>query len=383
MLWSVTGMVLEIPSGVLADLCSRRLLVSSAPLLSAAGFGLWTFAPGYASFAAGFVLWGTGAAMRSGALEALVYSELAHIAGRPATHGHTGSAHPDGHAGFRAPGGQAPDTWVSDTYTRLIGRSRAAATTAIMVASVAAVPVLAAGGYTAAGVASVLAALACALAGRSLPTEGEHARRTAARRAAHGRRRPRRSLRWAAASAAAVSRGALAEVRASPTARRALLTLGLLVGVSGAMDEYLPLLARSTGLSTPAVPLALLVVSAGTVVGGWLAGRRTRSTAPALVAAGCCMAVGALVGHPAGLVLLAVTFGVSEWAGAAAEARLQESVGEDARATVSSLGGFGAEAVTVLVYAGYALGSVWLAPAGLFALAALAYPGAARALRGG
>ncbi|MFD0775642.1 MFS transporter, partial [Streptomonospora algeriensis] len=97
----------------------------------------------------------------------------------------------------------------------------------------------------------------------------------------------------------------------------------------------------------------------------------------------CCLAVGAGVGHPAGLVLLAVTFGVSEWAGAAAEARLQDSVGEDARATVSSFGGFGAEAVTVLAYAGYALGSVWLTPAVLFALAALPYLAAARALRGG
>ncbi|MFD0774371.1 MFS transporter, partial [Streptomonospora algeriensis] len=101
-LWSVTAIVLEVPSGVLADLCSRRLLVALAPLFSGAGFALWTLTPGYAAFAAGFVVWGTGSAMRSGALEALVYSELAHIGGRDPS-APAGSADPDG-APARAPG---------------------------------------------------------------------------------------------------------------------------------------------------------------------------------------------------------------------------------------------------------------------------------------
>ncbi|GAA1781512.1 MFS transporter [Streptomonospora arabica] len=307
--------------------------------------------------------------MRSGALEALVYTELTHLAR---------TAAPDA----AGPGRAAAAAWVTAAYTRLIGRSRAAGTTAIMVASLAAVPVLAWGGYTAAGAASILATLLCAAAGRALPAGGERGRR-AARRGGRtgGGRRPSRPLRSAVASAAGVAGRASAEIRASGPARRALLLLAVLVGLSGALDEYVPLLARSTGLSTPAVPLALLVVSAGAVVGGWLAGRHTRHTAPALVAAACCMAAGAGAGHPAGLLLLAVAFGVSEWAGAAAEARLQDSVGEEARATVASFAGFGAESVTVLAFGAYALGSVWLAPAALFALAALPYLAAAGALR--
>nr|WP_255430123.1 MFS transporter [Streptomonospora sp. PA3] len=380
-LWSATGILLEVPSGVLADLCSRRALAALGPLLGAAGFALCTFAPAYPAFAAGFVLWGAGSAMRSGALEALVYTELVRIGARRSPRGGPAATAPTS-AEAGAPRRAA---WVSQTYTRLIGRSRAAATTGVMAASVLAVPVLAWGGYTAAGTASVLAALLCALAGRALPTGGDRERGARHRDRASGGHGggAMRSLRTAAASALAVGGGALAEVRGSRSARRALLLLAGLIGVSGAMDEYVPLLARSAGLGTPAVPLALLAVSAGAVVGGWLAGRHTRLLAPALAVAAGCMAAGALAGRPAGLLLLAVSLGVTEWAGAAAEARLQDSVGEDARATVSSLAGLGTEAVTVLTFAAYALGSVWLGPAALFALASLAFLAAAGALRRG
>jgi MFS family permease len=46
-IWSVTGFVLEVPSGLWADVYSRRRLLTLAPLLSAAGFALWTFLPCY------------------------------------------------------------------------------------------------------------------------------------------------------------------------------------------------------------------------------------------------------------------------------------------------------------------------------------------------
>ena len=68
--------MLEVPSGVWADAVSRRALLTLAPLLSGAGFGLWVLAPSYEAFALGFVLWGAQGALQSGALEALVYEEL-------------------------------------------------------------------------------------------------------------------------------------------------------------------------------------------------------------------------------------------------------------------------------------------------------------------
>ena len=60
-IWSATGILIEVPSGALADASSRRLLLVIGPLLTAAGFGLWVYTPSYAAFAAGFVLWGVKA----------------------------------------------------------------------------------------------------------------------------------------------------------------------------------------------------------------------------------------------------------------------------------------------------------------------------------
>lgn len=76
-LWSATSFLLEVPSGAWADTVSRRgLLVLSGALLTA-GFALWTAAPSFAGFAAGFVLWGTSGALASGTFEALLYDDLA------------------------------------------------------------------------------------------------------------------------------------------------------------------------------------------------------------------------------------------------------------------------------------------------------------------
>ncbi|BFO19842.1 hypothetical protein SHKM778_62300 [Streptomyces sp. KM77-8] len=130
--WSVTGVLLEVPSGVWADTVSRRLLLCAGPLLTGAGFVLWVAVPSYGAFAAGFLLWGAGGALASGALEALVHDELSRL----------------GAAG---------------RYARVMGRARAAGMVAVMAAMGLAGPVLAWGGHTAAGAASVLV---CADGGR-------------------------------------------------------------------------------------------------------------------------------------------------------------------------------------------------------------------------
>lgn len=75
-IWAGAVMVLEIPSGFLADLWSRRGTVSIALLLKAAGFLLWWMHPTFAGFAAGFVLWGFQEALSSGTTEALLFDPL-------------------------------------------------------------------------------------------------------------------------------------------------------------------------------------------------------------------------------------------------------------------------------------------------------------------
>ncbi|WP_348638634.1 hypothetical protein [Actinomadura madurae] len=113
-IWSVTTFSLELPSGVWADVFSRRLLLVVSPLLAGAGFGLWVLFPSYAAFAVGFVLWGAGSALRSGTMQALVYERLERV----------------GAAG---------------AYARLMGRSEAVSLLAVVAASAVASPVLAVG----------------------------------------------------------------------------------------------------------------------------------------------------------------------------------------------------------------------------------------------
>ncbi|MEU7003745.1 MFS transporter [Nonomuraea sp. NPDC046570] len=327
-LWSVTGVVLEVPSGVLADRVSRRLLLVLAPLVIGAGFALWTFVPSYPAFAAGFVLWGAGSAMRSGTLQALVYEELAR-------------------------------TGRQDAYTRLLGRSVALGTIATMVAGALAAPAHALGGYQALGVASVAVCVLGAAVARTLPES-----------------------RAGEPSSTQVLRHGLAQVRRSPHVLRALVIVSVVSGVT-ALDEYLPLLVKGTGVATSVVPLFEVMVTAAMTVGGWYAGRGSRAAGPVLALGALGMAAGAATGSPAGFVPVAVAFGVFQWAMIAAEARLQDGIDDGARATVTSMAGLGGEAVAVLTFAGYALGSVWAAPRLIFVVAAVPYLVIAVGLRRG
>ncbi|WP_307797493.1 MFS transporter [Actinomadura barringtoniae] len=336
-IWSLTGLALEVPSGVWADAFSRRLLLVASPLLTGAGFALWTWLPSYPAFAAGFVLWGLATALRSGTLQALVYEELQRIG-------------------------------TASCYARLIGRAQAIGVTAIMVANAAAAPVMGVGGYRALGSASVATCVVCAAIAWTLPESRERGRE----RGGEPDGGDDTEDVGDGSSMAAVWRDGWAHVRTAPGVRGGVVLLMVVMGCS-AVDEYVPVLARSTGVAVAAVPLLVLVVSAGETAGGWLAGRDTAWLNPALAVAGVCLAVGALWGRPAGMVLVAVAFGVTQWAIVAAETRLQERIADRSRATVMSLAGLGSEVMAVLAYAGYGLGSAWAGPGVLFAVAALPY----------
>ena len=75
-IWSLPVVLLEIPSGVLADRWSRRNLLGIAGVLKALCFFLWMVEPSFAFFALGFLCWGTAEALSSGAWEALLYDSL-------------------------------------------------------------------------------------------------------------------------------------------------------------------------------------------------------------------------------------------------------------------------------------------------------------------
>ncbi|HEV2776529.1 MAG TPA: MFS transporter, partial [Solirubrobacteraceae bacterium] len=296
-IWSATGFVLEVPSGIWADAVSRRLPLALAPLLSGCGFAIWVLAPSYPTFALGFVLWGAQGALQSGALEALVYEELEHA-------------------------GEAP------RYAQVMGRAAALGTVAVGAAMGLAAPVFAAGGFDAIGAASVIACLAAAAVGATFP---EH--RTA----------PAASELPGIRAHLVMVRTGLEDMRHSPALRRALLVVPAVTAVWGSLEEYVPLLALETGVERETVPLLALLVAAATAVGGMLAGRANalsaRGVSLALAGAAVALAFGALSLKPAGFILLAVAFAGFQALTVVADARLQDAIEGPARSTVTSVAG--------------------------------------------
>jgi MFS family permease len=309
-LWSLSGVLLEIPSGAWADAVSRRVLLWLGPLLTAGGFALWVLTPSYWAFALGFVLWGAKGALGSGALEALVYEELDRLG-------------------------------AADRYARVMGRARAAGLVAVMAAMGLAGPVFAFGGYPAVGLASVLACLLTAVTAARFP---EHRAPASADEPGDG---------WAR-----TLRNGLAEARREPSVRGALLLVPAVTAVWGALDEYTPLLVRDTGVAESAVPHWLLLIWAGATVGGLLAGAGQRlgtgGFAGLLAGSALALAAGASARTPAGIGLVALAFCGFQLASVLADARLQDRIGGTGRATLTSVAGVGTDLTTIAVYGAYA-----------------------------
>lgn len=313
-----------------ADTASRRALLALAPLAAAIGFGLLVAVPTYWVFAAGFVLWGTSGALQSGALEALVYTELDRL----------------GAAG---------------RYAAIMGRARAIGTGAVMASMAVAAPVFALGGYPLVGAGSVLA---CVLATAVALTFPEHRVRGQREETSPG-------------GYAATLRAGLREVRADRTTRRALLLVPAVTALWGSLEEYVPLLAVGAGVATHAVPLVVLLVSAGIAVGGLFAaagrGFTDRELAALLAFGALALGAGAAGGVAVGFVAVAAAFCAFQMASVLADARLQESITGPARATVTSLAGLGTEVGAVLAYGGYAAASALTDHATIFTASAVPY----------
>lgn len=75
-IWSVPVVILEVPTGLIADHWNRRKMLVVATLLKALCYLLWLIADGFFLFAVGFVCWGVAEAFCSGSEEALLYDTL-------------------------------------------------------------------------------------------------------------------------------------------------------------------------------------------------------------------------------------------------------------------------------------------------------------------
>lgn len=75
-LWSLPVVLLELPSGILADRWSRRGMILFSTLLKSLCFLLWAIDQSFLFFALGFLCWGCSEAFSSGSEEALLFDSL-------------------------------------------------------------------------------------------------------------------------------------------------------------------------------------------------------------------------------------------------------------------------------------------------------------------
>jgi hypothetical protein len=290
------------------------------------GYAAWVTWPAFAGFAAGFVLWGLGGTLVSGAAEALLYDGLA------------------------AAGAEEHFAWVQGgiTAAELVGQVPAA---------VAATVLFGIGGYELVAWVSVGTCLAAAAVASRLPEPPPA-----------GGEEDDGELGYLA-----TLRSGFGEALTRPVVRTVVLAAALLGGVD-AIEEYDGLLAADWGVATAAVPVALLVITVAGAAGALPGGRAARLPVPALtglLAAGVlALGLAAVLARPVGIVAVAVFYGVYRAVLLVVEARLQAAITGPARATVTSVAGLGVDIAGITLYGVWALGGLPLVVALLAVLTA-------------
>ena len=337
-IWSVTGLVTEVPSGALSDRCSRRRVLAAGGAVQAAAYTVWLVAPSFVGFALGFVLWGIGTSLYSGTVEALLYERLTELG-------------------------------AQDQYASLRGHVTAATHVGQVPAAFAATGLIAWGGYAAVGWVSV----GICLAGAALTWTFPDPPRTSeppdpdepTATDADLRDTPVDDLGYLA-----TLRAGLAEAVGSRIVRGALLAAALVGGID-ALEEFYPLIVGER-VPVVAVPVVLLVVTlcgaAGAALGG-RAGRLRAGGLAAVVALAGIALVGAEAAGIAGLVAVGLCYGLQQCALVVTDTRVQERLSGRARATATSVSALGMEVVALAVFAGWAFGGTLAVAVGILAVA--------------
>jgi MFS family permease len=332
-IWSLVGVLIEVPTGALADRFSRRGCLVAGDVVRAVGFAAWIAFPGFTGFAVGFVLWGVGGSLISGAQEALLYDGLGAVGARR-------------------------------HYARVNGWVNAAELVSQLPAAAAATALFALGGYPLAGWVSVGVSLASAVLAARIPEYPRDAT-------------PDPDDDEPEMGYLATLRAGLAEAAARPGVRAALIAM-MAVGAFDSVEEYFPLIVAGWGVPVAVVPIADLPIVLAGVLGAAAAGRvnRLRPLAIGALLAAVMVLFGAagLLRHPAGIAGVALCYGVYRAVLVVADARLQDRIDGRSRATVTSVAGLGTDVLSFGIYAAWVLGEVpLLAAFGLLSAAALPY----------
>jgi len=75
-IWTLSALLFEIPSGVIGDLVNRKRYVVVGSSIKATGYLAWAFFPSFWGYALGFLLWAAGSSIHSGTMQSLLYDAL-------------------------------------------------------------------------------------------------------------------------------------------------------------------------------------------------------------------------------------------------------------------------------------------------------------------
>lgn len=306
--WATLAVVLELPSGALADRVDRRKLIASAFAVRSFGIMVWLIWPTVTGLVVGAVLWAVHDAAASGAWEAMIHDQLEAV-DRASTYGVV-----------MARVGQFSN----------IGLAAGTIVASGLIQFGASIDII---GWVNVGVQGASIVLILRLPNVAWVAQLDE---------------PARPTTWWS-----TLRAGLSSARHQPRLLR-LLVVGALVGGLFIVDEYVPLLARERGASDSVVPLIVLAVWLGLIIGGEVAARRpdlrSSTLATALLAGTAAAAVGIASGSPWALLGVAACYGVTETTWVITDARFQAAAPRSTRATVTSIRGLGEGLVAGLAF---------------------------------
>jgi MFS family permease len=320
-IWATLAVILEVPSGAIADRLDRRKLIASAFALRATGIAVWLFWPTVTGLVIGAVLWAVHDAATSGAWEAMIHDQLDAV-------------------------GQA------STYGVVMARVGQFSNVGLAAGTLAASALIQLGmGIDGIGWVNVVMHGASITLILTLPDAGWVSRLDDDPPAASGSadiNAPTRFATWWQ-----TLRSGLSATRRQPELLRLALVGALIAGLF-VVDEYIPLLARERGASDTMVPLIVLTVWLGLIIGGEVAARHpdlhSSTLASALVAGTAIGALAIALDSPWALLGIGITYGITEATWVISDARFQAAAPRATRATVTSVRGVGEGLVAGLAF---------------------------------
>ncbi|MBN2135126.1 MAG: MFS transporter [Acidobacteria bacterium] len=291
--WAVTSILMEIPSGALADKYSRKWVIVWGQAVRFVGYGFWLFMPNFVGFIIGFIAWGLKESITSGTFEALLYDELKNLD-------------------------------KESEFTKILGRVKAIVFTAIFLASVLAAIVIDAG-YKIVLLASIASAVLSCFFMAILPETRRY----------RAEDHPSFIMIFKQGVSYAVKKKKVLII---------ISFLAIIFGLAGSFEEFWPLLGNEIGLSKESIAIMFGIIALPMAFGSTIAHRfekvKTSHVYLANLLAGFLVLIGTLTLKKWIIILIAFFFLVHQTVYTVMQGKLQRMIPSRIRATVSSMNGF-------------------------------------------